>query len=79
MKTYSVSAETSRRILENWIVEAKNKAEAVKLFRKKANIGASKISHLVIKECREKFKKERKMSCLAFHIFAGNLNNIIKK
>jgi hypothetical protein len=51
MKTYSISAETSRRILENWIVEAKNKTEAVKLFRQKANIGASKISHLVIKEC----------------------------
>jgi hypothetical protein len=59
MKTYSISAETSRRILDNWIVEAKNKAEAVKLFRQKANIGASKISHLVIKERVEKVKKEK--------------------
>ena len=47
MKKYSVSAETRKRILKNWIVEGKNKNEAVKIFRQKANIGVSKLSNLI--------------------------------
>ena len=50
MKTYSVSAETSTRILKNWIVEAKDKNDALYAFRNKANLGNRKISHLKITE-----------------------------
>jgi len=48
MNTYSISGETSVRILKNWIVEAKDKDEALEVFKKKANIGICKISHLKI-------------------------------
>jgi len=50
MKTYNVSAEISTRILKNWIIEAKDKDDAVKAFRIKANIGVSKITKLKVVE-----------------------------
>ena len=50
MKTYSVSGETSGRILKNWIVEAKDETEAEEGFRNKAKLGSRKISHLKITE-----------------------------
>ena len=50
MKTYSVSAETSTRILKNWIVEAKDKDDAFDVFKNKSNLGCGKISNLKITE-----------------------------
>ena len=39
MKTYSISAETSTRILKNWKIQAKDKTDALEQFKIKANIG----------------------------------------
>lgn len=51
MKEYSISCETSVRILKNWIVNAKNEIEALIEFRKVAPIGEkTKLKNLKIIE-----------------------------
>ena len=48
-KTYIVSAETSSRILKNWIVTAVSKKQALIVFKEAANISEkSKLRHLKI-------------------------------
>lgn len=51
MKTYSISAETSTRILKNWNFETKDKSDALEQFKSKANIGEkTKLRNLKIIE-----------------------------
>jgi len=50
MKTYIIDAETSLRILKNWIIEARDKTESLAVFKDKANIGSTKILRLKITE-----------------------------
>jgi myo-inositol-hexaphosphate 3-phosphohydrolase len=62
MKTYNISAETNTRILKNWIIEAKNKDDAVNAFRTKANIGVSKITKLkVVEQVKESSSNKKTM------------------
>lgn len=54
-KTYIVSAETSSRILKNWIVTALSKKQALIVFKEAANISEkSKLRHLKINLKNEK-------------------------
>jgi len=51
MKTYNISAETPTRILKNWKIEAKDKTDALEVFKRKANIGErTKLRNLKIIE-----------------------------
>ena len=51
MKEYNISAETSTRILKDWKIQAKDKTDALELFKTKANIGErTKLKHLKIIE-----------------------------
>lgn len=51
MKNYSISAETSTRVLKNWNFNAPNKNDALTQFKQKANIGEkTKLRNLKIIE-----------------------------
>ena len=48
--TYSISGETSGRVYSNWIIEAKNKKQAERLFLDKVSKLRKRFRTLVIKE-----------------------------
>lgn len=59
---YSVSAETSRRIYKNWIVEAESKEEAFEQFKAATGTGLKRrLTRVHIEECEVTLNMFRKI------------------